>query len=351
MKSSVKVPRGDDRIVLQQLKQLAESIKGDSLLFPSDDYSTHFMDQYFYELEAYYILPVKETQKKGDISQLMSKSVQSQLASKAGLCTPKEWAFDLRENIILSEDITYPCYCKAVSSIEGFKTDQGKYDSKNELLEHLIAVQKVKDSRTFLVQQFLDIADEYIILGACTKKEVIIIGIVNKIECTSYTSGLVVLGELQPIEKVEGFADILPKIISFLESTNYVGLFDLEFIRANGKLYFNELNVRASGLGYCMKKAGINLPGFYVQSIVSDEPDYSLINNVNYGRVFLKEKNAMTDYYEKKRSLLNIIYLLIRAKDWIIVEKADPKPGKLYYWYCFKKIIRIVVRQLIRGDD
>lgn len=337
---AIQIDRNNRGRELQVLKDLSDQIGGEAVFFPIDDYAMSFLDTYFDDLNKMFSLVIKSGQTKGDILSLLNKSYQSKLAHKAGLNTPEEIEINLVNELVIPENIKLPVYCKTASSVEGSKQDQKRCDTREDLYEHLKMLKKDNPNRIILVQEYLNVEEEYIILGACASPYPIISGVVRKLVCTKYTRGLVVLGTISELNSVDGFSEIEKSIINFLNEIPYLGLFDFEIIRANGKLYFNEFNLRASGLGYCMRKAGVNLPATLVDSVLNGRVNNEVYGKMEYGRIFIKEKNALKDLYSHNISFMELMRLFRKADDKLISDKGDIVPGLIFYWHAFKRVIK-----------
>lgn len=348
VKKAIMLSEGNLDELADQLIAISEQLPCRSLLFPIDDFAVFVMDNFSDKLANNFILPVTEGYKKGHLSYLMDKHNQSAIASDCGLSTPLEWVINLSDDIIIPDDVVYPCFCKANQSVEGKKSEQRRCNSKDELYKHLCSLKAICSDRSALVQQFLNIQEEYIVIGACTSNQTVIAGIINKIESTRHIEGLILLGSLVPLEDVEGFKEIEANVKAFFKSCNYVGLFDLEFSRADGKIYFNELNLRASGIQYAVKKAGINLPLILVDSVLYNKFYQKSYSNVQYNRIFIKEKNILEDFLYKKISLKQIFSLYKKADDKLMSEKGDAAPSFWFYYFFFCRWLFPKLKRLFR---
>lgn len=338
----------ENKYVLHELTTFANTISCEKpILFPIDDYAMSFLDENYQDLTKNFLIIVHSNYQQGDYIHLMDKAYQCELAVKSGLKIPEEWLIDLKQEINLPPDITYPCFCKPVSSIVGTKKDQKKCVDQSELRDHLLMLKKTNPDRSILVQRFLDIKKNVIILGLCTENEIILSGVVDKIETTKYTSGLGVLDIFRQLKEIDDLSAFESEIKAFLKSTKYIGLFDLEFNITDEGIYFNELNIRPSGVEYCLTKEGINLPAYQLQSLYCTNPDKSLIDNGKYEKIFINENYAIEDYLKNKRSLRDLITLFRRAEYGLIHESNDKKPSKYYYRYYGKQILRKFVRSIL----
>ena len=110
-------------------------------------------------------------------------------------------------------------------------------------------------------------------------------------------------------------------------------------------MYFNELNLRSSGLGYSMNKAGVNAPLYLVNSLLGNEPDDHFMDNAEYGRTFLKEKNAFEDYRRYCISFPTLLKYFFITKDKLAAEKSDPVPTRIFYRYQWRQVLKTMARK------
>lgn len=342
---AIRIPLAAKDKIINDILDFCRKIEGDKLLFPIDDYAVFLMDKYMEELSGVCQLPISSKIKKGDLTKLMDKHEQDLLARKAGLNTPKGWVFDLSKDIVIPDDITFPCFCKPLTTVSGKKKEQRKCIDSTSLLEHLNNLKKISCNRSVLVQQFLNITKEYVILGICTEAGVHISGIINKIQTTKHVRGLPILGELLCLEDMDGFTEIKDEIVFFLRSTNHIGLFNLDFALVDGTLYFIELNIRVGLSAHCLKKAGINAPAALVNSLLYHGFDDKVYGRANYGRKFFNERMAFEDYRRGFITRKELCSYYKKADDFLITGKEDPLPTVYFYIYWIGIIIKDKIKK------
>ncbi|SEK88831.1 ATP-grasp domain-containing protein [Ruminococcus albus] len=331
------IPLKEDETVINEFLTFSHSIIGRKFLFPVDDYANAIIDKFREILEKEYILPINEDANHS-LTELMDKHVQWELAKKAGLNVPAETVIDLSKPIDIPDNIEYPCFCKPLLSVSGYKKEQCRCNSEEELKEHLNKLKNTNSKRSVLIQKFLEIEDEFVLLGICTFDKAFISGVVNKIIYTKHVKGLGVVFTINDIMDNDELTKIKDKIECFLLSTGYVGMFDLEFAKANGKLFFNELNIRPSGLGYSLVKSKMNLPPILVQSLTNEVPNYSKIQNGKYGITFLSEKNVFDDYFKNTISFRQLCSYYRKTDDSLIKDSKDLVPLMYFYLYQTKRL-------------
>lgn len=335
---------------IDRLMAFGKETSGESkqILFPLDDRSVYMLDKYMDVLEERFIIPKRDCIKQNDLISLMDKHRQNEIAASVGMNVPREWLVRAQKKLCVPEDICFPCYCKAVISVPYSKKDQRRCDSRAELLEYLERIYKQSGEADIVAQEFLDIEEEYVIIGASLPDRVLIPGVTVKVETTRYVKGLTMMGSLTETKKVDGFPEAAEQIGVMMEKTGYIGPFDMEFIRAGGKLYFNEWNLRVSGPEHGVKKAGVNLPGAFADAYVNGQFDEAVYGKPEYGRIFLKEKEAITDFEQGCRTWKELRELYRRADDTFMWDSKDRVPAVRFYRYVVRHYAAAKAGKLFR---
>ena len=306
------------------------------LLIPSDDLSVSIVDSHLDELSEYYLIPSIEG-KQGKICELMSKQQQKELASHfdipmAGSCTIH---IDFGE-FEIPDSIHYPCFVKPNASIKGFKTQMKKCMNKEELEDHLSQFSKKKEIEV-LVEDYLNIKAEYSILGLSTKNKTIAPGFFMAERGGHYSHrGVAMTGVVLPVNDHQELVD---KLIHFVSSLHYEGLFDIDLIETeDGEMYFAELNFRYGGSGYAITKSGVNLPGIFADYILKGKeiPDECFVSS---GKHFLSELIAAD---ELNRKYVRLSELSKLKKDADITFMDDPEDRWPYIIFVFLSALKIM---------
>lgn len=337
--------RNDEKIILRLCKLYADE-KKQYIIIPTSDYTASLIDKNYNRLKNIFLMPNIEGDEPNGIIKLMDKSVQTKIASRCGLLSAKEWSISLEENTIqIPKDIIYPCYVKPLVSVLGTKGEMSCCYNEKELLDKLSILKRTNDKRSVLIQEYLDIEYEYIISGLCANQEVFAPALVKKHKVAKRGKGLTVYGE------VVDFKDIKPwkeGFINLLKEFHYTGLFDLEIFKCkNGKIYFNEMNFRASGINYAITRAGVNLPYCLVCSLL--QKPIVEFNNLKYNITFFNEKVAWTDYmfgYIEKKEFLEYQ----KASDFMLLDnEKDRKPFKMFKFIMLTRIMKRRLKNLIKS--
>jgi len=314
-------------IKLNNLRQTLSDIQKDYpssvfIVFPASDAAVVYMDEMAASLPKCF----RTSHASGKISQLMDKMVMEQMAKEAGLSTPHT------ESLNLSEDsnpkVYFPVILKPIKSIAGNKSDITICHNREDL-SYAIETLKNRGYKEILYQKYMHNSNS---------KEIGITGI-------SYPDGRIEIHGY--IDKIRNRANInnfgkyfpnspipiLPQLENYIRSTGYVGIFDTDFILFDNQLYFIECNFRNGAYGYCVTKAGFNMPGLLAKVFLGDKPT---------GKPNLKD----TTFMEERTDILNVIDHTLSISKWVkdLMHTntllwwswRDPKP-MLRIPHCIKK--------------
>lgn len=338
---SKKVKDGDDTELLEELMKYAGKYEQKPVLFPTDDYTTSIMDLNREVLKEHFIMPTIVGGGNGCLTERMDKTVQGEMAKKAGLLTPKEWIFSLEEEIVIPEDMVYPCFCKPIESVTGYKREMKMCSDEMELKSHLNRLRRIFEKRSILVQEFLEIDNEIDISGVCLDQEVIIPAIIKKTNVAQYEKGVTLAGKVVSFDEI---SEIKDNIIRMLKDFHYVGMFDMELNIVGEKIYFNEVNLRSGGPNYSYFMSGVNLPALYVKEALGERhtPEDEIVKSI--GKSFIYEKVAWEDYMNGFMTKQELNQSIADADITLLCSDDDPEPGRIFQ----KKMTKIATRKKLR---
>ena len=339
---SRKVKDASDEPMLRALLDFADKNGEKYVLFPADDYTVSVMDMNRDVLAPYYVMP--HIAGGGSLMDCMDKDFQSRLAAESGITVPKEWIISLREKPAIPEEIPYPCFCKPVESITGYKTEMAVCKNRRQLREHLNKLRKKFSDRSILVQEFLNIDAEIDLSGVCLDQEVIIPAIIRKTHIAKYERGVTMAGVLAPVEELGEIAD---KVKHMMQAYHYVGMFDLELNLVDGTLYFNEVNLRSGGPNYSYFKSGVNLPDLIVKELLGYGHNKSEESVAVYGRNFIYEKVAWEDYSHNFLTKKELNDMIASADIRLLNDEDDPEPYKLFLKRSRETVLRGKTKMLL----
>ena len=279
-------------------------------------------------LEEIFVMPTIVGGGDGCLTERMDKTVQAEMAQDAGLLTPLEWIISLEDSDIqIPEDMVYPCFCKPIESVTGYKKEMAKCRNRKQLREHLKKLRKTFPHRSVLVQEFLEIENEIDLSGVCLDQEIIIPAIIKKWNVAQHERGVTLAGKVVPVEEL---GDLYEKVVDMLRQFHYVGMFDMELNVVGDKVFFNEVNLRSGGPNFSYFRSGVNLPAIFVKEAtgIRHTPEEEKIKE--FGKSFVYEKVAWEDYmhgFMTKRALED---RLAAADITLLHYDEDPKPSKVF---------------------
>ena len=336
-----KEPNRDELIsVILSLK----SEKGKTILIPVDDFAASTIDENIDLLKADFLFP-NIRMEQGAVNRLMDKNYQKLLARQAGLNVAEGWVVNIENHqYTLPNDIKYPVFPKPQISFKGNKSCMRKCNNERELRNVLDNVAKVRDC-PMLLEQYSEITKEYALLGFSDGKEVIIPAMIQMLESGSGGHhGVTLKGKIfNPDDFV-----FINQLKQFMQSLHFCGLFDIDAYESNGKLYFNELNLRFGASGYAMTNSGINLPDCFIKHLTG-RGQTTEIYKVNEA-VFVNEKVAYDDFYNGFISLSKYKKYLKDGNFGFIKSDDDPKPYNMFISqnFSFKKRLKREIKYLLR---
>ena len=319
----------DDDAIIAELENIYSNEDGQCILIPTDDYTSSLIDRYHRRLSSKFLTPFAGDEEDGAITRLMDKSLQAEKASSFGLRTIRYEKVFLPEagKIQIPVGVEYPCFVKPLVSLDGRKTEMRKDDSETELREHLEMMRAHWSNRTVIVQEFIDIEEEYSISGLCLDQTIILPALLKRLYVGKHERGVTIVGKLVPLEENIPFAN---QIRAFLKSLHYTGLFCIDLVRSKDTIYFSEINLRSAGSLYGFVKAGANLPSVFVKHLLGmpwDEKE----TQVTFGKTFFYDKVGWEDLILGFCSRKEFNTYLKTSDYTFMKDDEDPKPGRVLY--------------------
>ena len=343
---SKKVKDGDDAELLNELLKYKGMCDEKPVLFPTDDYTASIMDQNREKLKSIFIMPEIVGGGEGTMTEHMGKIKQSELARKVGLPVPKEWSISLRgDRVVIPEDMVYPCFCKPMESITGYKREMAKCEDETELLSHLNRLRRIYADRSVLVQEFLEIDNEIDIGGVCLDQEIIIPAIIKKTNVAQYEKGVTLAGKVYPLEEL---GQLQETVTAMLREFHYFGMFDMELNIVGDKIYFNEVNLRSGGPNFSYFMSGVNLPALFVKEALGEghTPEDEKVEA--YGKSFIYEKVAWDDYINGFMTKKELDECIAAADIKLLCNDDDPAPGEFFIKDMIKRARRRKIKEKLR---
>lgn len=292
-----------------------------------DDPIQSAFDKRYDELKDQCILS-NASNKSGEITRLMNKTLQGKIAEECGLLVPRSWVIKTGESI--PGDITYPCIIKPLLSIGGVKADIKICKELNELKRAL-------DNKDYLVQEYINKDYEAMIWGTSLQNdEYYFTGLGRKIRQypNKYSiSSFGIIEDLKDHPEVD-----VDSIDKFLKALDYKGMFNIEFAVKDNRYYFLEINLRNGGKQYFTTIGGENLPLMYVNSVLGHKLQKP---NPQYPIYFMGETTDIKHIFKKEISLRQYYHDFRNANAFFIFNKKDPMP---FIYQLFKKFLNRIFK-------
>lgn len=341
----------DDRLLVNYLKETYKDNKL-KILLPTDDYTTAVIDKYKGEFDSSFKFPHIGPAGRYTINQLMDKEVQGELIKGVGLAGAKAVALDLNSfKAEELEDLSYPCFVKPLQSFKGQKKELLACADKEQLLKKLQSFKAKSADRKVLVQQLLEIEKEYTLSGICWGSQVVMAPLIKKLRVSQSHKGLTLCGEFV---EWKGLEAVKPKLECFLRSLDYHGMFGLElFLLKNGEIFYNELNLRTSGINYGVTKNGMNQPVILLEALVKGELNYDekLLREQSLGKHFFNDRVAWDEVITGNMTKQELRQYESEADYFLLTHNEDYKPEKLFESYIERKKRKYFLKRLARKLD
>lgn len=318
------VDRKNDTAILSALLENFLPQAEDAVLLAADDYSASFLDRFHDELSEHYRVMQWESG-PGMLTRYMDKRRQKKAAQAVDFPVAQNWSVAIpasKEELQLPQEIIYPCITKPeISAGSGMSKELiSVCRSKEELEEYFAQVISAKASGSILVEEFLDIEEEYTIPGARLDDEVIIPAFVRKLETgKGKVRGLTVLGVT---ESTDTNPELRQHVEALVRHMGLSGIFDVEIIKCRGDYYFNEINLRSSAATYAITASGANIPAIFIEYMLGkDWKSSSRVSKENM--TFVNEKPALQCYVQKDYSLEKYRALCQNADIRLLTGEGD----------------------------
>lgn len=314
----------NDRKILNALFEQYCSPNTIYILIPTDDNTSSLIDRHRGELGKQFLMPYVKGNEEGIISRYMDKKFQIELAREFCLNVAKSWIIGLdTDGFNIPADVEYPCFCKPLISIKGRKAEIGTCRTKEELLQFLNTLREHERNRSVLIQELINIDEEFSVPGICFDEEVLLPALLKKLRTAEFCKGVTLMGRVDGFEVVGG--EVMYKLKEMLASLHYVGMIDIELIRSGDKIYFNEINFRCSGVNYAITVAGCNMPELFIDALLRNGKSSGPIQ-IKYGLKFVNDKAAWEDYINERISRKELDHCLRESDFTLLGDPNDSKP-------------------------
>lgn len=303
------------------------------ILIPDTDHTAATIDMNQEKLKDYFLFPHINHQ-PGAVEHWMDKVNQKELAQQLGLNVASSTVIDIvNGKYEIPDGINYPCYSKPLSTFVAGKGGMRRCDNAKELASALDFVVKYRTPNAkILVEDYKEIETEYATLGFSDGTNVVIPGILQILTVSKQNRGIARQGKVMP---VDGFETEIEKFKKLVVTIGFVGIFDIDFYKSDGVIYFCELNLRFGGSGYAFTKMGVNLPAMLVRHLRGESIE-DMKQVITGSATYTNERMLMDDFSQGCLSLKE--YNACKKSDICFVkDDGDPKPQKMY-----QKAIRVI---------
>ena len=263
------------------------------ILIPDTDHTAATIDLNQEKLKDYFLFPHINHQ-PGAVVYWMDKVNQKELARKIGLDVASAIVIDIvNGRYVIPDDVKYPCYSKPLQTMVAGKGGMRRCNNASELSSALDFVIKYRtpDAKV-LVEDFKEIETEYATLGFSDGTNVVIPGVLQILTVSKQNRGIARQGKVMP---VDGFEELIDKFKKLVATIGFVGIFDIDFYKCDGVIYFCELNLRFGGSGYAFTKMGVNLPAMLVRHLCGEAIEG--MNQVITGTaIYANERMILDDF-------------------------------------------------------
>lgn len=312
-----------------------------AILFPTSDLSAVTIDDNKDRLSTYFVFP-HLVDSSETIRGWMDKSRQKDLARRLGLSVPESKIVEIRDGAYaIPEGIRYPCFTKALVSIDGGKDYFRRCDNREELKQ---ALDDIRKEVRILVEDYKEIETEYAVLGFSSGTDVVIPGIIRLVCQTASHFGVAMKGEVLP---VDGFEGILDAFKSLVLQIGFVGVFDIDFYESGGEIYFGEMNLRFGGSGYAVTRSGVNLPAMLIRHFRGEDM-CGMQDRVLTVASFVNERMCEDDWVDKKITTEEYNRILSSSDICFVRSAEDPAPYRMYRLQHRFDVIKKSVKPLLK---
>lgn len=299
------------------------------IVYTTSDSSAALIDENYNRLKSRFIT-FNANATQGGVSQYIDKSHSFPLAEECGMNVIRSWK--ILPNDDIPTEIPFPCLVKGNRSVETSKADMAVCYNRDELLAHR------RPDISYLIQPFLK--KEYELDIVCLSLDhgnhIIIPAVVRKIREELYRqSDYIRLDAVSDYPKLN-----LDAMRRFIRAIGYEGLCSIEFLYAQDKYFFLEINLRNDGTCYLYTAGGVNLPylwSVYAQKRMSD-----------VGSLQFKCKTPMSlmqiydiyNLFARRVSFFRWVDEWVRVRACFVFSLIDPLPALHATYIHMRQVVR-----------
>lgn len=317
----------DKEILITLLLEKCTDPNQKVVLFTDSDFSEAAVDENQERLRDHFLFPHINHQ-TGAVVAWMDKVRQKETARSVGLNVAEGWIIDVTNGeYTIPAEIKYPCFPKPLATIVGGKGGLRKCNTKEDLKSVVASLIQKKPTISILVEEYKEIETEHALLGFTDGKEVDIPGIIQTMSLANGGHfGVAKQGKIMP---TTGFEDLVERFKQFVLQTEFVGIFDIDFYKSEGRYYFCEMNLRYGGSGYAYTAMGVNLPDMLIRTLTGKSIE-GMQRQITKEAVFINERMCKDDWMGNYITTKEFLQLIRTADVSFVNDTEDPQPQKVF---------------------
>lgn len=266
---------------------------------------------------------------EGRLNKFLNKDEQLKLAMECGFNVPKTEVVKIGE---FPRTLQYPIFTKAVNSLNPWWKGFAYICNNENDLKKVYA--RIKDTSEIMLQEYIDKKNEIPYEGISINGGKDIKMLIKSINYRFTKDSYGIYRHIEPFNDI----DLEKKIQKFIQTINYSGVFEIEFIIDKlGNPFFLETNFRITQYNSAYTMFGVNFPYLYAQSCLKGRLSLEDIHFSNK-RPF----NVMSEFEDFRISCLHGNISFIRwLKDvyntdcFQFYDKHDKSPFYYTLWAKF----------------
>ncbi len=312
-----------DRLLTEAVLQYTRQEGPQPLLIPADCKAAAVVSRNYEAVAPHFRMPVAAEQLlcAEDADQLLTD-----LAQHAGLQMQKTWEFSLEEEVILPEDMIFPCICQQVEEDRDRSHKSTVCADEDSFHIYMLKLRSRDAQGMIRVREYLDWDQELEAVGLCLDQQVILPAVIHKEFHAEHDSTLTQIGVAEPVDCI---GEAREQIIRLLQSLHYTGMFCIQLKLVEGKVYFHSMQFHGGQNSYALFKSGANLYGALADALCGNAPVLAL-DQMTYGEHFLHEQTAWQDYTQGYTMKEDLEDALAFADVYLLQDASDPEPGKRF---------------------
>lgn len=265
VKQTYLIKQGDD--VIKLIQQTASMMDSKPVVLVAGDDDATLLNDHYAELKDYCFF--EGGRPDGSINLYRDKDEGERLALKCGFNIPQTKVITKPEELS-TVSISYPLFIKGNNSLHGGKSAMKKCDTQQEAEAFVHGLPQ--EYFPLQVQEFIEKEYELMLLGCSLYggKKIICPVANKKIRQYPTDTGGGAWSLSTEVAASEELRQLADKVAQYLKDIEYTGNFSAEFLYANGKFYFLEINLRNDGTSWLSTCSGYNLPDMVCRSFVDE---------------------------------------------------------------------------------